>query len=186
MVSYPSSPSQSSSPSPSLGSMQSLPSSSFSISPSTAAIMSSDQSLNALWSLFLDLSSTLSSNRDATSDLVALSQAVISSSEGRILSSSRKKDRDAKNDARETEEVSSSDSTKEDEQLSDSFLHPTSDDLLAENRKLRQQISQLTRDNQDLDTLVQQYESTLERVMDGVRSYVVCFLFTNSEIFFQA
>jgi hypothetical protein len=49
--------------------------------------------------------------------------------------------------------------------------------LVAENERLQQEIQYLRRENDDLDLMVQQYDHTIQRIMDGLRVYAVCDLF---------
>ncbi|KAK9472665.1 uncharacterized protein V1510DRAFT_377956 [Dipodascopsis tothii] len=172
MVAYSSSPASSPSPNSSMESIVSFMSSAH----SSQSLPASDQSLNALWALLADLSSTLGSNRTATADLVGLAQAVISEADTRKV-----REDDAVSPTSSASSVPSSpDSTSASSPTSSTSeapgAHPaqqeiSAEELIAENKRLRHQVAALEKEKQDLDTLTQQYESTLERVMDGVRNH---------------
>jgi hypothetical protein len=47
-------------------------------------------------------------------------------------------------------------------------------ELTEENKVLRQEVSDLRAENEDLGLLAQDYEAVLEKVLEGLRVYAVC------------
>ncbi|EWC46643.1 hypothetical protein DRE_04130 [Drechslerella stenobrocha 248] len=103
--------------------------------------------LNHLWSQLQELSQVLSSNRDSAAKLIQKADEA----KGRI-------DPDAVN-------VSAHLQDSNDERNGDI-------DIQSQNRVLRRENATLLAENEDLSTLVNDYESVLEKILEGLRIFI--------------
>ncbi|KAK9325592.1 hypothetical protein V1517DRAFT_313761 [Lipomyces orientalis] len=133
-----------------------------------------DPNMNVLWSMIVELSTTLNANREATARLFRLAESVANTSTASVAATSTTNALAAvelRSKAQQFSEQTDSDGNinAPSGMLNGQVHDPSS--MVAENEKLRQEIKYLRQENDDLDLLVQQYDHTIERIMEGLRVY---------------
>ncbi|KAK9465886.1 hypothetical protein V1512DRAFT_264951 [Lipomyces arxii] len=148
-----------------------------------------DPDMSVLWSMIYDLSMTLSANRDATARLLRLAESVANTSTSIVNSTSITTSHSLTNENASPDEADVTKSPVSSTNISPLSSSSTSA-LQQENERLRQEIfalrkernetmteslmqeiQTLKKDNDDLDVLVQQYDHTLEHIMNGLRHF---------------
>ncbi|KAK9369117.1 hypothetical protein V1509DRAFT_639076 [Lipomyces kononenkoae] len=128
-----------------------------------------DPNMNVLWSMIVELSTTLNANREATARLFRLAESVANTSSAALAASSTTNALSALD--RHAKERQSGEQIENDNKANaNSSLHDPSS-LVTENEGLQQEIKYLRQENDDLDLMVQQYDHTIQRIMDGLRVY---------------
>ncbi|KAK9239916.1 hypothetical protein V1525DRAFT_417316 [Lipomyces kononenkoae] len=128
-----------------------------------------DPNMNVLWSMIVELSTTLNANREATARLFKLAESVANTSTAALAATSTASVLDAL-DWHSKEQQSGEQIENDNKTNAPSGLHDPSS-LVTENERLQQEIKYLRLENDDLDLMVQQYDHTIQRIMDGLRVY---------------
>ncbi|KAK9478639.1 hypothetical protein V1514DRAFT_356859 [Lipomyces japonicus] len=122
----------------------------------------SDPSINVLWSLVVDLSSALRANREATARLFRIAESVANTSTAEIAVTS------TSNALAALENLTGSELSVENIR---GLLTEDSSRLAHENKILRDEAQAAREEAADLEVLTQQYDHTLDRIMDALRQH---------------
>ncbi|KAK9463131.1 uncharacterized protein V1516DRAFT_635017 [Lipomyces oligophaga] len=120
-----------------------------------------DPNMNVVWSMLVELTASLSANRESTDRLIRLAESVGSTSTAALTAATTASTSSISSDSEALDHESS---------VAEKLLDdPTS--LANENARLRKELAAVRRDRDDLDVLVQQYEHTLGRIIQALREY---------------
>ncbi|KAK9330256.1 hypothetical protein V1520DRAFT_341041 [Lipomyces starkeyi] len=133
-----------------------------------------DPNMNVLWSMIVELSTTLNANREATARLFRLAESVASTSTAALSATSTTNALAALEQRAKAQQSSEQIETDDNPNAPSGLLSGQGHDpssLVSENESLQQEIQYLRRENDDLDLMVQQYDHTIQRIMEGLRVY---------------